>query len=215
MKKFNAFMITASTFIFWYLFSFFSNYLTMLENNTFLKALIASIFSYAIYKGFVFFIIFLGNQCEKIKRIILGNEYLNGKWIGYYHGVSGKIRYFIETIEQDMDGIIIRGNSFDENMEFHSSWNSEAVNINGKTGILTYTYSVSGKGSDDDGLGMARFSFVRKNSKDITKSMNGFSTDLKYGERIKSYEEKISNNITDNELLIKAKGLYLTKTNGT
>jgi len=214
MKKFNVFIIAISTFLFWNLYELLSKCFIITEDRILLKALITCFFSYTAYKLFVLFIFFLGNRIELIKKIILRNEYLNGKWIGYYRGASGNIRYFIETIEQDLDCITIRGKSFNENMEFNSSWNSEAVNIDGKLGILTYTYSASGRFNDSDSLGMAKFSFNRKNSREIPKSMNGFSTDLIYGKRITSYEEKVINNLSENELLIKAKELYIKRSNG-
>jgi ATP-dependent exoDNAse (exonuclease V) alpha subunit len=62
---------------------------------------------------------------------------------------------------------------------------------------------------------MAKFLFNRKNSREIPKSMDGFSTDLIYEKRITSYEEKIVNNLSENQLLIKAKELYKKKSNGT
>jgi len=215
MKFFNGLIITLSTFLFWHLFEPLSKCFKIPEECISLKALIAGLFSYAMYKIIVSSMFFLGNRIKWLKEIILGNRCLNGKWIGYYKGVSGDIRYFIETIEQDLDCITIRGKSFNENMEVNSQWNSEAVTIDEKLGILTYTYSVSGKFNDSDSLGMAKFSFIRKNSREKPKSMNGFSTDLKYGKRIISYEEKDINNLSDDKLLIKAKELYIKKSNGT
>lgn len=216
IKKINVYVITISTFLFWQLYGFIEKYFAIIEDLYFFKALIASIFSYTSYKAFIFITVFLGNRIDIIKRIILGNEYLNGTWIGYYQGVKGDIRYFIEIIEQDIDSIVIRGNTFYDNLELYSCWNSEAVNINGKTGTLTYTYTyfIFGKDSVDDGLGMAKSSFIRNNSREQPKAMNGFSTDLKFGEKITSYEEKITYNMTVDELKIKAKELYIKRANG-
>jgi FlaA1/EpsC-like NDP-sugar epimerase len=143
-KKYNVFIITISTFLFWNLYEILSKYFVITEDHILLKALFACFFSYATYKTFVFLIFFLGKRIALIKKLMLGNEYLDGTWIGHYRGVSGNIRYFIEEIEQNLDSIKIRGKSFNEDMELNSTWNSEAVNVDGKSGTLTYTYSTSG-----------------------------------------------------------------------
>ncbi|MHB9292737.1 hypothetical protein Holit_01840 [Hollandina sp. SP2] len=138
-KGYIGFIITLSTFIFWYFISFLEEKISITENS-FLRALLASVFSYTIYKIIINIFKYSGDKIEPLKKIFLGNEYLAGKWIGYYTGFSGNIRYFVETIEQDFGNITIRGNTYDENMNFHSTYTSEAVGIDGKNDVFIYCF---------------------------------------------------------------------------
>ncbi len=65
---------------------------------------------------------------------------MEGVWIGYFVGNQGKIRYFIETFEQDFDELIIRGEAYKAEGGYHGNWITEATNIDIKKGTLNYTY---------------------------------------------------------------------------
>lgn len=53
-----------------------------------------------------------------IKKKILGNYYLEGTWVGFFVGNSGKIRYICERFEQSLEGIIIQGSSYTDNQKY-------------------------------------------------------------------------------------------------
>jgi hypothetical protein len=213
-KKYIGIIIALSTFIFWLIISF-SDWVISNLGNPLLKTVSASIFSYGFYKIIVIIIKYILGKCEIFKKCFLGNQYLAGKWIGYYIGFNGNVRYIVETIEQDFDDIIIRGNTFDENMCRNSTYTSNAVNIDEKKGEMICTYSASGKNDGDEGIGLIKYTFLRNKRNEKIIKMDAFFTDLKYGKRIASYQEKYPTNDDECELVKKAKELYEKRTNGT
>lgn len=126
-------------------------------------------------------------RCECIKKYFLGNEYLDGIWIGYYVGASGNKRYIIEYYEQDFDRIQIRGHSYTEELDFHSSWASTSVTIDEQRGKVFYTYSVNGLDENINNIGCAEFDFERENSRMYPLIIRGFSTDIQIGKRVNNH----------------------------
>ena len=211
-NRYNAIIITLSTFLFWSLISLLEKGVSV-TGFFLLKAILASLFSYTVFRFVVFSMKSIGNKVECLKKIILRNEYLAGKWIGYYIGASGKIRYFVETIEQDFDNTSIRGISYDENLKLHSTWTSDAVSIDEKKGKMTHAYTSSGNNDGDEGIGLIVYTFIRDKRNQKVMKMNAFFTDLRHKKRIRSYEEKIEQkDYNENELMIKAKELYEKQT---
>jgi hypothetical protein len=171
-------------------------------------SIIAAIFSFGIYKFFISALNILFNKCDIVKRITLRNEYLHGNWVGYYFGEGGKIRYVNEEINQTFDEIIITGRAYDENGDLNSSWNSEAVSLNGKYGKLVYTYNVEGKNSTDDGTGIVKFRFSNSNFWNPS-TLEGIYTDLHYGKRREIYEKRVKEKKLDKKAVISiAKKIY-------
>ena len=166
------------------------------------------IFSYAVYKMFIFSLNTLVDKCDFMKKLMLGNEYIHGNWIGYYIGESGNIRYFHEEINQTFDEILIRGMAHDENGNVISRWNSESVNLNGKLGKLVYTYITEGKENDQDGTGIVKYTFSTRNSFGINV-LEGHYTDLQYGKRRESYAKRIKvKEVTKAIILDEARKFY-------
>jgi len=171
-------------------------------------SVLASVFSYTIYKFFIRILRVLFNCSDLIKKIMLGNKFLHGNWVGYYIGESGNIRYVHEEITQTYDEIIISGKAYDKEGNVNSRWDSESVNLNEKMNKLVYTYNVEGKNNNDDGTGIVKFSFSRR---DILgpKILQGFYIDLQYGERREIYEKKINIKTITREIIIdEAKNFY-------
>jgi hypothetical protein len=172
--------------------------------------LIGGLLSFGTFRVVVKLIMFLAEKINWLKKFIIGNEYLNGKWIGYYRGVSGDIRYIVETFEQNFDELKIRGHSYNENLELHSSWESKSLSIDGNSGKLIYAYAVTGIIEPMNGIGIAEFDFERAKKNEIPKIIRDFSIDSHIGKKIASYEEKvIEKNIpSEKELVLQAKSIY-------
>jgi hypothetical protein len=184
--------------------------------NDFIRYLIILLTSYGSFKFLVIASIFLTKRIRILKRFFLGNAYLEGTWVGFYIGVDGQPRYFREVFEQELDYLLIRGRSNDENNLFHTSWKTSIVNIDIKNAKLSYMYEISSIHEKSDNKGLAFFDLDRNNQLEPPHKMIGYSTDLHIGERIKSYSVRLSNktDITFEDALKKAIEIY-TESKGT
>ncbi len=149
------------------------------------------------------------------KRLVFSSFYLEGTWVGFYIGVSGKIRYMIETYEQSLDGIVIKGMSFDENKNLHTFWTSESVNLDIEKGEISYLYKVKSTKDKTDPYGMAYFSFIRDINKKPPVQIIGYSEDAHFTQKCKAAEKKysISTKFEMNEALLEAVNYYQSKKN--
>ncbi len=80
-------------------------------NNNVLKVFIGLLASTGFYKLAINLIIYLAKKFLIIKKVLLGNSYLNGTWTGFYIGASGNVRFYVERFEQELDNLVIRGHS--------------------------------------------------------------------------------------------------------
>lgn len=205
-KKYDVFIITFTTTLVFLIWKFIDTLFTGSKNDIILWV-IGFVSSVGTYKSIVFLFHSSLKVFEPIKRFFLGNEYLNGIWLGYYIGASGKKRYIVEYYEQDLDKIQIRGHSYNENMELHSSWASTSITIDEVKGKIFYTYSVNSLGDNINNIGCAEFDFERKKYCKYPLIIQGFSTDIQIGKRIKSYEVKL----TDKKIIKSGKELDFAK----
>jgi len=202
IKRFNSIVISLTTicvFIIWYYVSIFlkSPPCWLKDFPTTQKAIVifvlTGLLSHSIYKIVFVLFAYVIKQTKWIKKLIFSSSYLEGTWIGFYLGYLGKVRYVIETFEQDLDGLVIRGKAFDENLIFHSTWIANTVNIDPKKGQLSYHYKVESPIEVSDQNGIAFFNFERDNTNKPPESLIGFSADLHLGTKCKATEIKKSN----------------------
>jgi hypothetical protein len=175
--------------------------------------LLTGIISIGFYRTFFIITSSVVNNCRKIKKLIFSSYYLEGTWIGFYIGVSGNVRYLIETYEQDLDGTVIRGKSFNEVENFHSTWVADTINIDIKKGKISYQYKVESPIDTSDHNGIAFFNFERDRINKAPEIMIGFSADLHLTEKCKAIEYRISENTNFDltEAIVKAKEFYQNK----
>jgi len=157
-----------------------------------LGLLLLGLISVGVYRLFFLVTSYLVNNCHWIKRLVFSSDYLEGTWIGFYIGVSGNVRYIIETYEQTIDNLTIRGTSYDENKNLHTFWTSESYNINAKDGEITYQYKVRSTKENTDPNGIAYFSFIRDNNKKAPEFIVGYSVDSHLSMKCKAMEKKLS-----------------------
>lgn len=130
-----------------------------------------------------------------VKKIVLGNEYMHGTWVGYFIGNNGEKRIYVEHFEQDLEHLTIRGTAYTENGDFFAQWQSEPAAIDQRKGRLVYTYmsDVIYKQETRQGLGV--FQFIRTNLNQPPIELKGYVVDLDQGKRLKSEETKISDEL--------------------
>jgi len=175
------------------------------------KIPLATVTTIGIYQLFVFIFKTIIFKIRFIKKFIFGAYYLEGVWIGFFIGKEDKVRFYVETYEQDFDSIVIRGKGFRENEGYFGSWISESVSINVKKGTLNYTYETDAFSNSFINPGLANFVFDRETKDSPPFRLLGFSADLYNPKKLKSFEEKIHDkphvkNIE--EVLNRAKQLY-------
>ncbi len=206
ITKFNSIVLSITTLIVfgcWLLFALIK------ITNPYLIVITSGFVSFGVYKILVKVFLWIISKCRKFKKWIFGPYYLEGYWAGFYIGAKGNVRFLIESFEQGFDSLVIRGWSYDENNDYHASWESDTVNINVDKGKLSYMYDVNAISDIANNNGIAIFIFDRETKSSPPIRLRGFSADLHIAKKIKALEVKVSEtHLPDNILLERARELY-------
>jgi len=206
--KLNSIALAIATMIVFSIWTFITNLDSIPDT---LKIILGSIISLGLYRLIASFIIFFTKQSIWIKRQLFGAYYLEGTWVGFYIGVSGKERFIIERFEQNLETLVIRGKSFNEHTKFHSTWTAPTVSIDMAKGKISYMYETIPINDKLNNNGIAIFNLERDSQYKAPKGLTGFSSDLHLGgNRVKAMEVKISNScsMSETEALKEAKKIY-------
>lgn len=178
--------------------------------NIIVTTIIGMVISLGLYRLIANFILYLIQKSTWIKCKFLGAHFMEGTWVGFYIGASGNVRYIVERFEQEVDSLVIRGKSFDEKLNYHSTWNSNSVNIDILNGKLSYMYELSPIKEIKNSNGICFFTLDRDSQYDKPTGLTGFSADIHMGIKIRAKELKVSDkcNMKEIEALEKAKELY-------
>lgn len=168
-------------------------------------ALISALSSIGIYRILISLLSLLLENILCFKKWVYGADYLEGTWIGFYIGAKGLVRYMIEEYEQGLDGLIIRGKSFDENLKYHTSWVSTSSNVDSISGRVSFMYETYSIKDDKNNNGIAFFNFERENRNDPPTMLIGFSSDLFLaGKRLPAIEIKLDKKVSMKQALDEA-----------
>ena len=207
LLKLNSIALSITTLI---VFTIWTNVFALIQISDFYKILLGGIISLGIYRLLAGGIIWLFQKSKKMKKYFLGGYYLEGTWVGFYIGVSGKERFMIERFEQELDSLVIRGMSFDENIQCHSHWTASNVNIDIVNGKMSYMHITEPIKNNTNTEGVAIFNFKRKGQNSAPTKITGFSADIHLGKRARALGVKISDScdISDEEALKQAIEVY-------
>ena len=139
----------------------------------------------------------------KVRSWIFGANFLHGTWVGFFVGHARDKRYVVEKFDQDLDGLVINGRSYDINLQLHGQWTSEATSVDARRGRLMYTYSFTVGARSIDLSGICTFQFDRSASYEAPHSITGYAHDLNDPTRIKVQEVKICNELLSWEQALK------------
>jgi len=171
--------------------------------------ILAATSSIGIYKLTFNSLSFLMRKHKWIKKLILKKSYFEGTWAGFYYGVNGNIRFFIETFEQDIDHLKMKGITYDETQKFHNTYFSEFINISIDKKEINYLYTVQSSKENTDGIGLARFNFYYENNSSYPYKLLGITKDRHLAKQCIGFEIKISDDILDGtENITKAMEIY-------
>lgn len=126
-----------------------------------------------------------------LRAIVFGPSFLHGTWIGYFRGHNNDLRYVVEHFEQDFDGLVIRGQSFDENGREHAHWTSTSANIDPVRGILNYLSSCDIMTRNVTAQSVCVFQIQRDDISDCAHGITGYAVDVNDGVRIAVIEKKL------------------------
>lgn len=205
--KFHSLIVSASTLI---VFTIWSQLTSLVAKYPATSVIAAGLISIGVYRILNLILLAAFRKISMVKKFILGPGYMEGTWVGFFIGHDEKPRFFIETFEQDLSDLIIRGKGFKECGTYHGSWISDNTEVNTRLGKLTYTYEADVIGNSHINPGLAVFSFERKTKDLPPHGMIGFSSDLFNPKKLKSFEKKISDctSIGIEEALTEAKEIH-------
>jgi hypothetical protein len=83
---------------------------------------------------------FLLDHFHAMKEFVLGDSYVEGKWVGFYVE-EGRPILIIETIRQNWSEVFANGRAFEFNGEEFGLWESIGAVVDGKRGVLRGVYS--------------------------------------------------------------------------
>ena len=188
-EKLRTIVFTITTAMLFFIWGLLSDFI---KSNLFWGISLSGIISLGTYRFILKLAEMIMIKCKFIKKLVFGNKYLEGIWVGVYIAEDDNPRFYYECFEQDFSGLIIRGTCFNEDGTYKGSWISDNVYINEKTGTITYTYVTDMINNTGKNQGLAAFNFQRKSKKSITDKMIGFSSDIFSGKKIKSFEWKLN-----------------------
>ena len=215
MKKYNSYrtvVFTITTVLVFFLWSLIQSSIDGLKGiSRIYPALIGAIVSLGSYRLVVTIIENVLIRIPLVKRIILGNTYMEGTWVGVYIGYKDEPRFIIERYEQDFERLIVRGKAYYKDGSFKGLWVSNDVSIDSSKGIITYTYDSDMVKEGNTRCGFAKFYLERENDNSAPIMIKGFTNDLSGTGMVCSFERKIesgSNKKNEKELLDIAKNFY-------
>lgn len=148
---------------------------TIQTSNVVVNLIISFLMSLTFYKVLFQLLLFLCEQAPVLKKIFLGKYFLAGVWIGFYI-VDNEIEYYYEIVEQNLDGITIKGIAFDEGHKSIGEWTIVDPTINIAESKLTYYYEMNVTSADDITFGCSRAT-IYWDSHDCAYREVGFAID--------------------------------------
>jgi hypothetical protein len=174
-------------------FSFFTFAAKFISEHPAFVVISGTAISLVCYRGLLSIFIFFAKRWEWVKKLLHGPAYVNGTWAGYYIGAGGQIRYFVERYEQQVDGLLIKGESKNELLQPHCTWLSLAHMIDSENGFIVYLYQTRPVQQQTNGEGIAFFNFERRSHDKCPWKLSGYTIDTHIGHRIVSRQIKVSN----------------------
>lgn len=171
---------------------------------------LSGLISIGIYKAVAMLLLSLFRNIQIVKKFILGPEFMEGIWAGFFIGHKSNVRLVVETFEQDLNRTVIRGRVYDDNGNYRGSTIAEDATIDVIRAKLTYHYQADPIGTTFINQGIACFDLERSHPNKSPVSIVGFSSDLFNPQKLLAFEDKISDkkNLDKDELIEKAKEVY-------
>ena len=164
-----------------------------LETNSFIINLIVTfLVSLSFYKFVFHLILAICKKTRFIKKIVLGKNYFEGLWIGYFI-VDSKVEYYYELFEQNLEELTIKGRSFNKNKELTGEWTIQKPIVNVAGSRITYYYEMDVANSNDVTLGYSKAT-IYWTKFSLPKKLVGFAVDKFSSEKQQYVSIKVCDN---------------------
>lgn len=191
--KFHSIVISTTTLI---MFTIWTQITNLILIYPIISIFFAGIFSLGVYRFLTTILLSLFKNIIFVKKFILGPNYMEGTWVGFFVGHQNKIKYIVETFEQNLTELKIRGNIYNDNGRFHGSYISHNVTIDTRNGTISYLYDADVINNTHINPGLAKFNFERQNKEAPPTRLIGYSSDLFSPLKLIAFEEKITDKTT-------------------
>lgn len=185
--KFHSFVTSFTTLV---VFSLWVYLQTLIDKYPIISIIIASIFTLGIYRLINTMLMAFFRNCQPFKKFILGPTYMEGTWVGFFVG-HNNIRYLVETFEQDLSLLKIRGRVYREDFTFHGSHISTNASLDIVSGHLSYSYDADTIPNTHINAGLARFTLDRDSREQAPHRIIGYSSDLFNPKNYKIFRKSI------------------------
>ena len=162
-----------------------------------LAVVLSGLISLGIYRALALILLSFLRNVRIVKKFILGPYYLEGTWAGFFVGHGNSIRLFVETFEQDLGSLVIRGRAFRDDGSYHGSWLADDATYDPRRARLSYHYEADVVGNTFINPGIASFDIQRPAPHKPAVRLSGYSSDLFSPAKLLAFEEKV----TDSTLL--------------
>jgi hypothetical protein len=187
--KFHSFVTSTTTLI---VFSLWSYMLQQAQLHPIASVVAASIFTLGIYRLINTIFLAMFRNIRFLKKFILGASYMEGTWVGFFVSHQGNVRYLVETFEQDLSLLKIRGRVYRDDFTYHSVHISTDATLDVINGRLSYSYDADAIPNTHINAGLARFELVRHGREMPAHHIVGYSSDLFHPKKLTAFEDKIS-----------------------
>ncbi|MEZ8861870.1 hypothetical protein [Vibrio sp. 10N.247.311.51] len=205
--KFHSYVTSVTTLIVFTLWSFA---LQKVQSYPALSVVIAGVFTLGIYGMVNAILLAIFRNFKWFKKFILGATYMEGTWVGFFVGHQGKIRYLVESFDQDLSLLKVRGRVYRDDFSYHSSHTSTDATVDIVNGKLSYSYDADAIPNTHINAGLARFELVRNSREKPAHHIVGYSSDLFHSKKLTAFEDKISEStsVELEQALAKAEEVY-------
>jgi hypothetical protein len=129
------------------------------------------------------------------RRWIFGGTYLHGTWVGFFIGRAGDKRFMIEHIDQDLDGVVINGQSYTDTFSPHADWTSVSVSVDARTGRLIFSYTLTIHSRPGTIVGINSSQLERASHRHAATTVAGHAQDLGDQVRVQVKEIEVSDKL--------------------
>lgn len=135
------------------------------------------------------------HRCASLRKWIFAGTYVHGTWVGYFIGRAGDKRLMVEHIDQDLDGIVINGQSRTSTFTPHADWTSVSASIDPRSGRLIFSYTLTIFSRPGTIVGVNSSQLERPSHRESATAITGHAQDL--GDQVRVYvkEMKVSDKL--------------------
>lgn len=187
--RFHSIVISITTLI---VFTVWTHITGVIAAYPWLSVFAAGIISLGLYRFVAMVQLSFFRKISKVKKFILGPTYMEGTWIGFFVGHENKIRYLVETFEQDLSELVIRGKVYRDDGTYHCSYVSQNATVDLRNGKLSYSYDADSISNTHINPGLARFDLERDSKDSPPSRLSGYSSDLFHPKKLMAFEEKVT-----------------------